>query len=117
MIAQDSELAVVQRELAEFVHDPLGFVMCAYPWGKGELAGEAGPRKHQREFLTKLGKHLANPATRHEVFRYAVSSGHGIGKSAEIAWITHWGLSTFEDTKVIIMAGTGDQLKTKTQPE
>jgi hypothetical protein len=26
-------------------------------------------------------------------------------------------LSTFEDTKVIIMAGTGDQLKTKTQPE
>jgi hypothetical protein len=107
----------VQQELAEFVHDPLGFVMVAYPWGEGELQGEAGPRTHQRRFLRELGEHLQNPATRHKPFRKAVSSGHGIGKTAEIAWVTHWALSTFEDTKVILMAGTGDQLKTKTQPE
>lgn len=107
----------IQRELAEFVHDPLGFVMCAYPWGKGELKDEAGPRTHQVKFLSALGKHLQNPATRHTPFRKSKSSGHGIGKSAELSWITHWGLSTFEDCKVIIMAGTGEQLKTKTQPE
>jgi hypothetical protein len=110
-------LAAVQAELAEYVHDPLGFVMVAYPWGEGELEGETGPRAHQRRFLMELGEHLQNPATRYKPFRKAVSSGHGIGKTAEISWLTHWGVSTFEDTKVILMAGTGDQLKTKTQPE
>ena len=116
-IGNANPMAEVQAELAEFVHDPLGFVMVAYPWGEGELQGEAGPRVHQRRLLTQLGEHLQNPETRYKPFRKAVSSGHGIGKTAEIAWITHWGLSTFEDTKVILMAGTGDQLKTKTQPE
>ena len=115
--AATNPLVDVQRELAEFVHDPLGFVMVAYPWGKGDLADETGPRAHQRRFLEELRAHLQNPATRHKPYRKAKSSGHGIGKSAEIAWVIHWGLSTFEDTKVIVMAGTGDQLKTKTQPE
>jgi hypothetical protein len=110
-------LAAVQAELAEYADDPLGFVMVAYPWGEGELAGEAGPRTHQRKFLRELGAHLQNPLTRHKPFRKAKSSGHGIGKTTEVAWLAHWGMSTFEDTKVIFMAGTGDQLKTKTQPE
>ncbi len=117
MSAASSVLREVQRELADYVWDPLGFVEVAYPWGKGELANEKGPRTHQRRFLQQLGEHLQNPQTRHKPFRKAVSSGHGIGKSAELAWIIHWGLSTFEDTKVVVMAGTGDQLKTKTQPE
>jgi hypothetical protein len=116
-LAATDPLVEVQKELAEFVHDPLGFVRCAYAWGEGELAGETGPRAHQVRFLKQLGDHLQNPATRHKPFRKAVSSGHGIGKSAELSWIVNWALSTFEDTKVIIMAGTGDQLKTKTQPE
>jgi hypothetical protein len=115
--AAASPLAEVQAELADFTHDPLGFVMTAYPWGEGELAGEAGPRTHQRRFLNELRDHLENPATRYKPFRKAISSGHGIGKTAEVSWLIHWALSTFEDTKVIIMAGTGDQLKTKTQPE
>lgn len=116
-VTANSELAIVQQELAEFGDDPLGFVMCAYPWGQGELVGEAGPRAHQRRFLQQVGEHLRNPATRHQPFRKAVSSGHGIGKSTELVWIAHWGMSTFEDCKVLIMAGTGDQLRTKTQPE
>ena len=117
MSAVANPLADIQTELAEFVHDPLGFVMCAFPWGEGEMSKELGPRKFQIKFLREMGDHLQNPATRHVPFRKAISSGHGIGKSALLAWIAHWGLSTFEDCKVIIMAGTGDQLKTKTQPE
>src|SRR5579863_10291979 len=113
----EHSMAAVQAELAEYVHDPLGFVRVAYPWGEGELLGEAGPRSHQIKFLRELGEHLQNPATRHKPFRKAKSSGYGIGKTTEISWLTHWGMSTFEDTKVILMAGTGDQLKTKTQPE
>lgn len=110
-------LTEVQRELAEFVHDPLGFARCAYAWGQGDLQGEAGLRAHQIKLFTEIRDHLENPLTRYKPFRKTISSGHGIGKSAEIAILTVWGLSTFEDCKVILMAGTGDQLKTKTQPE
>ena len=66
-----SPLVEVQRELAEYVHDPLGFVMCAYPWGKGDLEGVYGPRAHQVRFLKELGAHLQNPETRHTPFRKA----------------------------------------------
>jgi hypothetical protein len=117
MSAIANPLADIQRELAEFNDDPLGFVMCAFPWGEGEMAKESGPREFQKRFLCEIGDHLHNPETRHKPFRKAISSGHGIGKSALLAWIACWGLSTFEDCKVIVMAGTGDQLKTKTQPE
>lgn len=117
MSAVASPLPEIQAELAEFVHDPLGFVMSAFPWGEGEMAKEHGPREFQKRFLREIGDHLENIETRHKPFRKAISSGHGIGKSALLAWISCWGLSTFEDCKVIVMAGTGDQLKTKTQPE
>lgn len=117
MSAVANPLADIQRELAEFNDDPLGFVMCAFSWGEGEMAKESGPRQFQIRFLREIGDHLRNPETRHKPFRKAISSGHGIGKSALLAWIACWGLSTFEDCKVIVMAGTGDQLKTKTQPE
>jgi len=117
MSAAANPLVDVQTELAEYVHDPLGFVMSAFPWGEGEMAREHGPREFQKRFLREIGDHLENLETRHKPFRKAISSGHGIGKSALLAWIACWGLSTFEDCKVIVMAGTGDQLKTKTQPE
>ncbi len=103
--------------LAEFRWDPLGCVLYSYPWGEGELGDEPGPRKWQHEFLEELGAHLEDPRTRHMPFRKAVSSGHGIGKSALIAWLVQWGKSTCIDTKILITADTGDQLKTKTQPE
>jgi hypothetical protein len=47
----------------------------------------------------------------------AIASGHGIGKSALIAWIIWWALSTMADTKVVITANTEPQLRTKTWPE
>lgn len=47
----------------------------------------------------------------------AVASGHGIGKSALVAMVIHWAMSTCEDTKVIVTANTGTQLATKTVPE
>ena len=107
----------LRSDLGAFTHDPLGAVVYGFRWGFGDLANESGPRGFQRRILKEIGEHLRNPETQYKPFRKAISSGHGIGKSALIAWIVWWGLSTFEDTKVIIMAGTGDQLKTKTQPE
>lgn len=115
----DYEQAFVAKMYHEFRHDPLGCALYCFPWGEAgtELADEPGPREFQRKFLEELGAHLQNPETRHKPFRKAVSSGHGIGKSALIGLIVHWAKSTCLDTKVLITANTGDQLKSKTQPE
>lgn len=114
----DYEQELVEK-LYSYRHDPLGCVLYSFPWGEPgtELERVPGPRRFQRAFLGELGAHLQNPATRHKVFRKAVSSGHGIGKSALIGQIVHWGKSTCLDCKVLITANTGDQLKSKTQPE
>ena len=116
-MSEVSGLAQLSEELAAYAYDPLGAVMAGIPWGEGELAAYDGPRQWQRDVLEQIGEHLSDPATRHTPFRCAVSSGHGIGKSALVSWIIWWGLSTFEDCKVIVTANTKGQLDTKTQPE
>jgi len=114
----DYEQQLVER-LYEMRHDPLACALYSFPWGEPgtELEHDPAPRRFQREVLEELGAHLANPATRYTPYRKAISSGHGIGKSALIAMIVHWAKSTALDCKVLITAGTGDQMKTKTQPE
>ena len=92
--------------------DPLGFTEYAYPWEKLE----SKPRDWQRRVLMDIRDHLNSPL-RFTPLMVAVSSGHGIGKSAECAFIINWGMSTCEDCKVLITANTLDQLRTKTWPE
>jgi hypothetical protein len=114
----DYEQELVEK-LYSFRHDPLGCVLFSFPWGEAgtEFEHDPGPREFQRRTLEELGAHLQNPETRHKPFRKAISSGHGIGKSALIAQIVHWAKSTCLDCKVLITANTGDQLRSKTQPE
>ena len=52
-----------------------------------------------------------------EVIRFAVASGHGIGKSALVSWIVLWAMSTMEDCRGVVTANTEGQLRTKTWPE
>jgi hypothetical protein len=110
----NAELAV---DIADFTHDPLGFMKYAYPWGSGELAESPGPRKWQADVARTIGLHLSNPVTRFQPLGISVSSGHGIGKSAEVAMLSDWAQSTCEDTKIVLTANTFDQLRTKTWPE
>ncbi len=49
--------------------------------------------------------------------RIAVASGHGIGKSALVAWTILWALCTLPHTRATVTANTGDQIRTKTWPE
>jgi hypothetical protein len=46
----------------------------------------------------------------------AVASGHGIGKSALVAWIILWAMSTLHDSRGMVSANTEGQLRTKTWP-
>jgi hypothetical protein len=105
------------NDIADFQHDPLGYVHYSYPWGEGELSDSQGPRKWQAEVFEHIGAHLQNPDTRCQPCRVAVCSGHGIGKSAFIAMLTEWAMSTCEDCRVIATANTFTQLDTKTAPE
>ncbi|RAU21130.1 terminase [Paramagnetospirillum kuznetsovii] len=103
--------------LASCVHDPLRYVIGAYPWGIGDLAGSDGPREWQADILGTIRGHLKNKDTRHEPLRIAVASGHGIGKSALISQIINWAMGTATDCKVVVTANTEAQLRTKTWPE
>lgn len=111
-----------EDELIEFIagfhHDPLGYVLAAFEWGSGELAEFNGPDDWQVEILTIIrDKLLAGEINVQEAIQIAVASGHGIGKSALVAWIILWALSTYEDTKGVVTANTETQLKTKTWSE
>lgn len=104
------------EELAGFSRDPVGFVLFAFPWGEPgtDLARYDGPQDWQIDVLRDLGEGLL---TIEDAIQIARTSGHGIGKSALVAWIILWAISTFEDTKGVVTANTENQLKTKTWAE
>ncbi|MBV8411192.1 MAG: hypothetical protein JOY64_26430, partial [Alphaproteobacteria bacterium] len=147
----------LERQVARYRNDPLGYVGFAFPWGQPGtvLEHERGPEPWQHDLLEQLGKNLkavqsavegtpdltsdppslqselrrvdpsaealakaeARRAKEVEATRIAVASGHGIGKSALVAWIVLWALSTCPDTRGIVTANTDAQLRTKTWPE
>lgn len=100
-----------------FRTDPKGFCLASFNWGKGDLKESVGPRKWQLEVLDAMSSHLQNPETKFQPIQIAISSGHGIGKSALIGQITDWAMSTYADCKVVMTANTDTQLRTKTMPE
>jgi len=109
----DPELELV-NEIASFANDPLGFVYFAFPWGEpGELEKAIGPEPWQREILQEVKDGLPIG----EAIQIAVTSGHGVGKSALVAWLILWAMATREDTKGVVTANTEQQLKTKTWAE
>lgn len=105
------------RELATMAHDPFGFVMWAFPWGKEgtSLADETGPDQWQQEQLVEIGRRLTEDPFK--VIQEAIASGHGIGKSTEVAWLVLWAGMTFPDCRGVVTANTETQLRTKTWPE
>ena len=116
--AHDLEHELVEL-VASFSLDPLGYVLAAFEWGKGELSRYPdGPDDWQRDILSEIGEALKDgKLSVEEAVQIAVASGHGIGKSALVAWIILWAISTREDTKGVVTANTENQLKTKTWAE
>ncbi len=99
--------------LARTESDPLLFVQAAFPWGKDELKNHS-ILDWQKDVLINLRDGIINLS---EAVQIAVSSGHGIGKSALVSWLTLWALSTKPNTKGVITANTEHQLKSKTWAE
>lgn len=99
--------------LADFVFDPLGYVLWAFDWGMGDLRGEDGPEEWQKEVLSKLGQDLKKQSVEGGAIRVSVKSGHGVGKSCLMSWLIMFFMSTRPDIQVIATANTESQLKTK----
>jgi hypothetical protein len=104
------------EDLGRYSTDPVGFVYWAFPWGVPgtDLADSSGPEDWQLHILKLLKVGLISLD---EAIRLAVTSGHGVGKSALVAWIILWAISTCPDTRGVVTANTENQLKTKTWVE
>ncbi len=118
--------------MAKFFADPLGFVMFAYDWENDKsiqvcklafpytaIYGEGyGPDLWACDFLEHIGKivreHAFDGKTPVDPIREAVVSGHGIGKSAIVAWLENWIMSTRPHAQGTVTAVTAPQLRTKT---
>lgn len=104
----DAETMLIE-DMAAFHDNPLGFVLYAFDWSAGE-----GPDEWQRQTLESVGQAVREGR---DTIREAVSSGHGIGKSALVAWIILWAMSTRPHLAGVVTANTGRQLKDKTWRE
>ncbi len=106
----------IVSDLGRFSSDPEGFVLWAFPWGEPGtiLESKPGPFEWQLAVLRDIKSGLL---TIDKAIQLATSSGHGIGKSALVAWLCLWAISTFEDTRGVVTANTETQLKTKTWAE
>ncbi len=106
-----------EKQLIEFIatcySDPLRFVQGMFDWQA--IASE--PDKWQIEVLTDIKKHLQQQSDISTAFRLAVASGHGVGKSALVAWVILWAMSTRINLRGVITANTQTQLKEKTWAE
>lgn len=100
--------------MGRFEFDPLGYVLFAFDWGHGDLAGENGPDKWQSETLRAVGEAMRGAEA---AVRMAIASGHGIGKTCLTAWIIHWFMATRPGCAGVVTANTRDQLINKTWRE
>lgn len=107
----------LQNLIGECWDDPLRYVMLAFPWGEkgSQLEAHSGPDTWQREILTSLGEWARSGSS--EAYRDVTASGHGVGKSATVAWIILWAMSTRPHLAGVITANTAAQLSTKTWRE
>lgn len=139
---KEAELA---EFIGSFYADAYGFVMAVFPWGSkideygnvvpipgmetlpdgsdNPLKDKTGPEPWQKELLEEISEHikknmlLTDIGLQAEVWKSAIASGHGVGKSAEVAWLIYFLMSTRVDTRGVVTASTQFQLEDKTWPE
>jgi len=129
-LSNDLEQQLVEK-IASFYNDPLGCILFIFPWGeKGSPLENKSLRPWQIEWLDELGTALRGGKSltqaiqaalqklyTADVVQISTASGHGVGKSALVAMVIYWAMSTCDDCKGVVTANTENQLRTKTWPE
>lgn len=104
----------IARTLIETKWDPEAFIDRMYPWG---VEGSPLQEYEQRTWQREVNRFIANAIREGErKIWITIASGHGIGKSAEIAMLVHWAMLCHH-CRGTITANTKAQLETKTMPE
>lgn len=121
--------------VSRFYDDPLGFTLFSLPWDSDpalqlvEMAepwasaynSKYGPDVWFCELCDRITGQVRtnafNGRTAVKAVREAIASGHGIGKSAGVAWVVNWLMSTRPFAKGTVTATTAPQLETKTWAE
>lgn len=129
---EDERLA---QASALFYDDPLGWVMWAYPWDsdpalrivklperyRSRFACDYGPDEWACQLLDEVGATVRERGfdglSAVDPVRMAIASGHGIGKSALVAWLVGWIMGTRPNANGVVTANTSDQLSSKTWAE
>lgn len=106
----------------ELKYNPYAAVMWAFPWGKKNtpLAAFDGPRQWQKDYLLEISgyyKECILEGKSDGLFKKAVASGRGPGKSALLGMLAWFFMSTRIGGSIIVTANTEPQLMTKTMPE
>lgn len=106
----------LQEACIRFANDPEKFVRFMLDWGHGELADSDGPDDWQADVMGEISRYCKRIAAGENPgpFQLAVASGHGIGKSALVAWLILWFMSTRDHPQIVVTANTEAQLLTKT---
>lgn len=118
----EEDAALIKELWSPAIADDLvAFVKFVYPWGKvgTQLEHVKGPRKWQIEILQQITEYLKSGSKGDlpSMFKLAVTSGRGVGKSAVVGWLSHWFMSTRVGGTNTVTANTEPQLKSKTIPE
>jgi hypothetical protein len=110
-------LSSIAEDIVKFWDDPYKFVIYAFPWGEPgtPLEHYIGPDKWQRELLQHITTEIRKG--NESAIQFAVTSGHGVGKSSMTSWIILWYISTRPNPQILITANTMQQLSTKTWRE
>lgn len=123
--ARDDQSLMTELWDPALAEDLEKFVLFVYPWGKANtpLANFKEPRSWQRDELQKITAHIAMNKERIAIgldpimYQSATGSGRGVGKSALVAWLNHWAMSTILGVTCINTANTEAQLKSRTWAE
>jgi hypothetical protein len=108
----ENDLETIADELVACRADPDLFVDRMFDWNGPELKGKA-PESWQREVLRAIRDGLPLG----KAIRIAVASGHGVGKTCLVSWITLWSMATCTDCRGVITASNESQLYTRNRAE
>lgn len=127
--------AVLPAMAGYFYDKPLEFVLFAYEWDQDRSLqvvklpaeyrltydSENGPDDWACELMEEIGRQVRERGfdgrNAVDAIRTAISSGHGIGKSAITAWLVNWIMSTRPNARGVVTANTAPQLESKTWAE
>jgi len=123
--SKDDSALLAQIFDPKIADDPYAFVMFVFPWGQrgSMLERFSGPRSWQKDELLSIrdhirqNKNLVRQGKSPEVYKSATTSGRGPGKSALVAWLNLWMMSTRTGATCINTANNETQLKTRTWAE